>query len=291
MHAAPYFVVRCLLVAMALAFAPRADAGSGGSGDGACTKTVRWELQPPYNVVTEEGERSGYHVAVVRAALARLGCTAVIREMPWARGLMELEAGRLDLMPGMLATRERQRFARFSLPINLSPNLLFLSAEAASRNPMGRLSDLRGTSLRIGVERGAHYSAEYTRLLQDPQFAKRMEWVPPEQAWRMLESGRIDGHVSDQARALAAGVPLRPGPRDVRPVLVLSAEPARVAFSRRSVDNAFVRRFDEALESLRADGTLVALREHYIPCKADPVTLGCAEALEGAASHHEGGTR
>lgn len=249
----------------------------------ACEKQIRWELQPPYGVVLPSGERGGYYTDVVREALSRMGCQTSLIEMPWARGLRELEAGRLDVMPGMLANRERRLYARFSRGINLSPNLLFLSARAAAAHPLRSLGELRGSGLKIAIETGAYYSAEYAGLLTDPAFVARLHPVPDRQrAWRMLASGRIDGVIADQSSALVAGVPLRPGANDVRPVLVLSSVPARVAFSRQTTDAAFVERFDAAIDAMVADGTLPRLREHYVPCPTDPATLGCR--VEAAAA-------
>lgn len=242
----------------------------------ACVKTVRWELQPPYGILRPDGERAGYYTDVVREALVRLGCSTVLVARPWPRGLKELEDGQLDVMPGMLRNRERSRYALFSRGINLSPNLLFLTAEASRRTALGRLADLRDTDLKIAIETGAYYSAEYAALLTDPRFRARLHPVPDrERAWRMLESGRVDGVISDQASALVAGLPLDPVDDAVRPVLLLSSVPARIAFSRRHHDAAFVARFDAAIDAMVADGSLQRLREAYVPCPTDPVTLGC----------------
>lgn len=243
-----------------------------------CVRTVRWELEPPYGVIGPDGRRAGYYAEVVEQALKRMGCTPAWVLMPWGRGLRELEAGRLDIMPGMIATPERRRFAQFSMVINRSPNVLFLRAEDARHHRLGRLADLRHTDLTIAVETGAYYGDEYAALLGDPRFAARLHPVAdPDRGWRMLASGRINGVIADQASALAGGVPLEPGPRDVQAALVLSAAGARVAFSRRSVDDAFVARFDAAIAAMLADGALLRLRERYVPCPTDPATLGCRE--------------
>jgi polar amino acid transport system substrate-binding protein len=242
----------------------------------ACTRTVRWELQPPYGVRLPDGERAGYYTDVAREALARIGCTAVLVDMPWARGLSELEAGRLDLVPGVLASAERPRIALFSRPINLSPNLLVLSPAAARRHVLPDLRALVDTRLKIAIETGARYSDEYAALLDDPRFVDRLHVVPDrERAWRMLATGRVDGVIADEASALVAGVRRQPGPGDARPVLVLSAVPARIALSRQGHDAAFVARFDAALDAMVADGTMARLRERYVPCPTDPETLGC----------------
>jgi hypothetical protein len=66
---------------------------------------------------------------------------------------------------------------------------------------------------------------------------------------------------------------------------MLSSVPARIAFSRRHHDEAFVARFDAAIESMIADGSLLRMRERYVPCPTDPLTLGCqADAVETSPS-------
>jgi hypothetical protein len=80
-------------------------------------------------------------------------------------------------------------------------------------------------------------------------------------------------------------MPLRPVGDQPRAVLMLSSVPARIAFSRRHHDEAFVARFDAAIESMIADGSLLRLRERYVPCPTDPLTLGCrVEPVDPPAS-------
>lgn len=242
----------------------------------ACVLKVRWELQPPYGVVLPSGERGGYYADVATEALARLGCTTVLVELPWARSLRELEEGRIDLVPGAMESADRQRFARFSRPINLSPNLLFLSAEASRRTSLATLADLRDTDLKIAVEPESRYSNDYTELLRDPRFVRRLHLVQSRSLGRrMMLAGRVDGMISDQVAELAWGIPLKPGDKDPRPVLVISASPDRFAFSRQTTDADFVKRFDAAIDAMIEDGTLIRLRERYMPCETDPETLGC----------------
>ena len=246
------------------------------AADPDCSPSVRWVEYAPYGVRGENAENSGYYADVVTEALRRMGCAPRFVEIPWARALNELAAGRLDIMAGALRTAEREAFAHFSTPINLSPNLLFLQGRAATRYPLARLADLRHTSLRIGTEPGVHFGEEYGALLEDPAFAARLHVVPDRpRAWRMLNAGRLDGVIADQATAIVSGTGLPELDDRLVPVLVLSAEPAHVMLSRRSVDATFVARFDGALASMRADGTLERLRERWIPCDTDPVTLGC----------------
>ena len=257
----------------------RVGAAAATPGESECAPRVRWEHYPPYGMAGPDGTPTGYYSDVVAEALRRMGCAPRWVQMPWARGLRELADGRLDVMAGALRTPQREAFARFSTPINLSPNLLFLSGRAAARYPLATLADLRRTPLRIGTEPKVHYGEDYARLLRDPAFVARLHVVPDRpRGWRMLQAGRLDGIIADQATAYVSGTDLRDLQDRLVPVLVLSSEPAHVMLGRRSVDADFARRFDAALATMRADGTMERLREQWIPCDTDPETMGCRVA-------------
>lgn len=261
-----------------------------------CILKVRWEQRPPYGVRLPDGRRSGYYAEAMREAARRVGCRVDLIEMPWARGLRELEAGRIDIVPGALRTPERKRFAYFTRPIELSPNLLFLRAGAARRWPLRNLAMLADTPLRIGAEAGAVYSEEYGRLLREPAFAARLRPIPDQpRGWRMLREGRLDGILSDQASALVEELgPV--GAETVTPVLIVSARPS-VALVGRHVDAAFLARLDRAFDAMIDEGWLPQLREAWIPCTVDPATMGCrtGERIEapppprGAAGRRDAG--
>ena len=272
-------LLACLFAASMLAFA--------APGLAACVRTVRWEpAQPPYNQRLADGRQGGYYADLVVEVLRRMGCEARLVDMRWPRGLVELEAGRLDIMAGMLSTPEREAFARFTRGINLSPNRLYLSASARRRYPaLHALADLRSTTLTIGVESSAVYGPAYRALQDDPTFRARLYFVPTQRTgWQMLAGGRLDGLISDDVRARLVGLPMQPGSADVRAVLTVAEAPALIGLSRRSVDAAFAERFDAVLGETVADGWLPRLREHYIGCPTDPETLGCqVESTEPTA--------
>jgi ABC-type amino acid transport substrate-binding protein len=98
----------------------------------------------------------------------------------------------------------------------------------------------------------------------------------------MLAGGRLDGLISDDVRARLVGLPMQAEDAPVRAVITVAEAPALIGLSRRSVDEAFVERFDAVLAAMVADGSLARLRERYVPCPTDPVTLGCRDALQGA---------
>jgi len=256
----------------------------GGVAAANCIKTVRWEAtQPPYNLLLPDGRRGGYYADLISEALRRMGCEARLVDMRWPRALAELEAGRLDILSGVLSTPERLAYARFTRGVNLSPNRLYLTAEARSRYPALReLTSLRDTGLTIGVESQAVYGPAYSALMVDPRFRARLYFVPTQRTgWQMLASGRLDGVISDDVRARLVGLPMQPQGTDVRAVLTVAAAPALIGLSRKSIDAEFFERFDAMLGEMIEDGTLATFRERYIPCKTDLATLGCQRDADG----------
>ncbi len=241
-----------------------------------CVKTVRWYDDAPYSFRGANGEVIGLEADLAREALQRMDCTARFVEMPWARALVELEAGRLDVLPGALKTPERERFAYFSRPVNRSPNVLFVSKAAAQKFRLTRLTDLIGTDFRLGAQISVSYGAEYAELIKTPEFAARL--VPITQrrsAWKMVETGRLDGMIADEVSGLVELQQLGLGEAMVKTRIVASSEPATIALSRQSLTREFADGFDRALVSMMQDGRYKQIRERYVPCPASVENLGC----------------
>ena len=137
------FVVRPLCFVLALA----------GSLASACELRMTWKHDPPYQYLDAQGRLSGLEVEVAQAALARLQCRLIPVELPFARAMAELEAGRIDLVPGVLPTPERERYARFSLPGVRTRNLVFLRGDLAAGERVATLDELRDSDLRVGLFR------------------------------------------------------------------------------------------------------------------------------------------
>ncbi|MEC5215591.1 polar amino acid transport system substrate-binding protein [Actimicrobium sp. GrIS 1.19] len=259
--------------ALALALALTSQCASAG----ACEKTVRWNDDPPYSWRDENGAINGFYVELVRNALQRMGCTARFVELPWARALVDLEAGNLDILPGALHNPQRDAFALFSHPVNRSPNVLFVARAGQQRFPLKTLADIIGTEFVLGAQIKVSYGPQFDALLADPEFNKHLYPIGQRRSgWKMLQVGRIDGLIADEVTGLIELKQLNLQETVVKSRVVVSGEPALIAFSRRAIDERFVERFDAALDTLRADGEYVRIRERNIPCRASSQTLACS---------------
>jgi polar amino acid transport system substrate-binding protein len=231
----------------------------------ACEKTVRWNDDPPFSQRTADGEIIGMNADLVRESLRRMGCTPRWVELPWARALAELEAGRLDILPGTLRLPERERFAHFSAPGPQSRNRLFVRTDALKRwNSLTRLADLRGSGFRLGAQNGVSYGPEYELLIRDPEFARTVHPVASRRSlWLMLDAGRLDGLLVDELTGRRELSQLGLQQRISESGLTVAHDLASVAFSKKTTGADFVARFNKAGEAMRQDGSEAAIVQRY----------------------------
>jgi polar amino acid transport system substrate-binding protein len=249
--------VRLLSLALALTLS--------GAAARACEMRMTWKHDPPYQYEDEQHRLSGLQVEVARAALASMDCRLVPVELPFARAMTELEAGRVDIVPGVQPRAERERFAWFSRPGLRTRNLVFLRSDLEPAQRLATLDDLRASDLRVGVERGTAYRAELKERLARPGMERRLEEASSlEGLMRMLQMHRIDAFVADEysahflARQLGLSATMQPS------AIVIDEEAPVYAFSRLSVKAAQVERFNAALDAMRQDGSLKRLETRFL---------------------------
>jgi polar amino acid transport system substrate-binding protein len=241
-----------------------------------CVKTVRWYDDAPYSMRGANGEVQGLNADFVREALARINCQPKFLEMPWARALLELSAGRLDILPGALRRPDRESFAYFSRPVNRSPNVLFMTQAASTTFSINKLPDILGTRFRLGAQIGVVYGPDFETLNKDPGFTPQLSQLTSRRSgWKMMEAGRIDGMIADEASGLAELQELGLSNLIRKTRVIVASEPAMIALSKQSNTKEFAEAFDHALGAMMVDGKYKQIREKYVPCVASVENLGC----------------
>ena len=241
-----------------------------------CVKSVRWYSDAPYAFRSADGQILGLDMEIARATLKQMGCEANFVEMPWARALIELEQGRLDILPGALRKPEREVYAYFSRPINRSPNVLFMSKAAAEKYAIHQLSDLLGTNFRLGAQIDVSYGASYDTLLRNPEFKSHLSPLTVRLgAWKMIERGRIDGLIADEVSGLLELQQLGLTDAVAKARVVVSGEPAMFAFSKKTNTSEFISAFNAAFGAMLTDGRYKEIAQRYLPCPVSVDTLGC----------------
>jgi polar amino acid transport system substrate-binding protein len=241
-----------------------------------CIKTARWADDAPYTYRDISGQLKGLDVELIQEALTGLKCDVQWVEMPWARALIELEHGRLDILGSSRMTDERQRYARFSIAVNRSPNVLFMTHAAALKYPINTLKDILKTNLKLGVQIGVLYSSDYEALLENPDFNRHLTQISSRRGgWKMMDFGRIDAMIADEVTGLVELRQLGLLSKIEVNRAISTGVPAYVAFSKASVDKAFVDAFNREVTAMVSDGRYRKMREKYIPCPVSADGIGC----------------
>lgn len=241
-----------------------------------CEKTVRWNNDPPYSVRDAQGKITGFYIDLVEEILTKMNCKVRLQEMPWARALSELEAGRIDILPGALKTSDRDRFALFSDPVNYSPNVLFMKKTAIDKFNLKSVSDISKVNFRLGVQVDVAYGAEFDQLMKKPAFLKQLTTVyKRHSAWKMVDIDRIDGLIADEVTGLLELKELHLDNTISKTNVVVSSSPGLIAFSKKTIDERFREEFNQQLQTMISSGDYAKIREKHIPCKLSLRTLGC----------------
>ena len=80
---------------------------------------------PPYSIVTEDGQADGFAVEMLRESLRVMGREVRFKVGPWHKIKDDLAAGRIQVLPLVARTEERQAIYDFTAPyLNLHGSIV-----------------------------------------------------------------------------------------------------------------------------------------------------------------------
>ncbi|MDR3682805.1 MAG: transporter substrate-binding domain-containing protein, partial [Geothrix sp.] len=137
---------------------------------------------PPFEFLDARGQPAGYDIDLIRAAAAEAELPLVFQAGTWEHIKADVEAGRIDVVPGMLYSEQRATQVEFSAPHLLVHYGIFIRKGTRG---VAALSDLRGK--KILVERHSRMH----ELLLSQGFKAEVNPVASEpEALRVLSSGQ-----------------------------------------------------------------------------------------------------
>lgn len=233
-----------------------------------CTKMMRWNDDPPFSFVDPAMPElvKGISVDIVRRIFSEMNCTQSLVKMPWARALLSLESGDIDMIYGAYNTPERRVYAHFSKQPVYSPNILYIRAEDKDKWRFESLESIMPSTFRLGVQINVTYSHEYDELRKKPEFAARLhENSSRHSLWKMLDLNRIDGMIADKFSGLIELEGLALTHKIIQTPLIISDEPSFFAFSKKTTPLEFVDAFDAIFSRLVAEGAIEKIEAAYLP--------------------------
>lgn len=236
------------------------------------TKTLSsgWSAYPPYSYIERaEGisQWKGLDVELLREVAKRAGYFVDAPDVDWAKLVHGIETGKRDIAAQATRTPEREKFATFSVPYRTETMVLIVPRGKSASLPASTISALvdriKQKKFRLGVDPAIAYpSAEVRAFLADPGRSDQIVEINDRELLQNLIEGRIDGYLADRmvaARTIRANG--ADGVVEEHPVMVEGS--LHLMFSKASVPPQVVADFNQAIESVRADGTYAALNEKY----------------------------
>ncbi|MBT4489629.1 MAG: transporter substrate-binding domain-containing protein, partial [Rhodospirillaceae bacterium] len=128
----------------------------------AAHKTIRLGVDPnypPFEFTSEDGAYSGMASDYVRLIGARLGITLeVVPGLSWSQAIEGVQGGRVDLLPAVTKTPERDKYMNFSREHLIFPNVILMRDNHAL---IAGLPDMKGRT--VALVKG-YASTEHLKL-------------------------------------------------------------------------------------------------------------------------------
>jgi len=143
-----------LLWLMVLLF-PGPAAAAAKAPDASPPVLVGSELDfPPYAMVDKNGQPEGFSIDLIKAVAEAMGLTIKISTGPWDTVWNDLAAGRLDVLPIVAKSPERQRLVDFSLPHTETYDAFFVRR---GDPPIPNIDAARGKEIVVMRSDAAHH--------------------------------------------------------------------------------------------------------------------------------------
>jgi len=208
----------------------------------------------PYIYQDRHGASIGVDVSLLTTILNRMGCHLDVFHFPERRTLYELSQGHFDIGLGASKNAARSKAFFYSEPYRTERNKFAYKVHNQDIALVKNLQDIIKLKKVIAINYAGWYGdeiekakAKYASFNYSPTAAIRL---------KMLHFKRVDIVVDDEI--VLCNELLRSNYKEIiiHPVLLFEA-PIHFIFNKESVSSIFVKRFNEILDSMKDDGSLL----------------------------------
>ncbi|WP_430455571.1 substrate-binding periplasmic protein [Rheinheimera sp.] len=220
----------------------------------ACELRVQVSDFPPYSY-QKDGEWRGSRVVLSQRLAQKLNCGVRFYDVPWARALILLQQGDLDLMFNLTPTPARESFLWFSRPHHLE-RLAFATTLTEPQwqqlQDMQKLAEFPGI---IALTQGSYMGEPMMQLLQQSKFRqKTLEVAERRVKNELVLKDRAQGLVEDLDYLKFAIANFPEYQQLTITPLRLAQTKVSAGFSKQSVLFAQKRQLEQAIAELDAEG-------------------------------------
>lgn len=240
------------------------DAAQVASSTNDCSFVMGFDIWEPYQFLDIRKQARGLDVDLLNLVAEDMQCTVEFKQDTWINLLNQLKTGDIDLVLGASMTDKRKEFAWFSDAYREERFQLYIRT---SDVPKFRYADITGfmnSGKHLGIIGDYYYGEDMALLMENeslsPQFHSAI--MSEINLARLLDED-IDGYLEDsfvgasliRRRGLASLV----APHNIN----ISNGPVYAMFSKKSVKQEDVERFNHSLNRIKENGQLDTLFRQY----------------------------
>jgi polar amino acid transport system substrate-binding protein len=216
---------------------------------------------PPFSTIDSSGALEGFDVDIARALCAKMGADCEIASQDWDGIIPALLARKYDaIIASLNVTEDRKRVVAFTKPYYHSPSA-FVVRKGASVQDLSPKA-LSGKS--IGVQTATNHAA----FLEDKYSHSIVRlYNTVADAYRDLAAGRVEYVMYDKLAVYdwlktPEGACCEMAPGELGDASYFGSG---VAIALRKGDDALLKRFNDAIDGIVADGTYAKINAKYFP--------------------------
>jgi lysine-arginine-ornithine-binding protein len=216
---------------------------------------------PPFSTIDSKGELEGFDVDIARALCAKMGEDCEIAAQDWDGIIPALLARKYDaIIASLNVTEDRKKVVAFTKPYYHSPSAFVVRKGTDIKD----LSPRALTGKSIGVQTATNQAA----FLED-QYSRSIVrlYNTVADAYRDLAAGRVEYVMYDKLAVYdwlksSEGACCEMAPGELGDPAYFGSG---VAIALRKGDDALLKRFNEAIDGIVADGTYAKINAKYFP--------------------------
>jgi len=216
----------------------------------------------PFIYRNETGVSEGSDVAVLRFLLAQLNCELKVVHFPERRALFELKYGEFDIGLGASYNEERARDFYYSKQYRMERNNFAYHTNDLAITSSDSLQDIVNLKKIIAINLGGWYGYEIEQAKSEHNIFIYSDTAGTR--LKMLHHKRVNIVIDDKIVLCSELEKSNYQDIDIHP-LTLYETPIHFIFNKKTISQAFLNRFNEALEKSIEDGSLTAMLADNIP--------------------------
>lgn len=217
-----------------------------------CQYTIGFDAWEPYQYVDVGNEVTGLDIELVSAVLKSMECELTFKPGTWMALMGELKNGEVDILLGASKTPAREEFALFSNPYRTEEYSLYIRKEDITRADYSSIDAFISKGKLLGVVEDYYYGPEVSMLRDGSATSQSFvsAIIGEVNIARLLDKD-IDGFLEDSF--VGASFIRRKAMTDyiVAQGTKIKTGDTHVMFSKKSVDEAQVEKFNQVLHSVK----------------------------------------